>query len=588
MAQPPVGIDLGTSTSEIAYYDSASGQPQLIPDPLTGSPIIPSLVAKSHKGELLVGEAARAFVDLPGRGVREIKRKMGSSDMVEMDGTMYRPEEISAVILTRLKQIASEALGTEVTEAVISVPANFPDTARTATRNAAELAGLTVLRLVNEPTAAAMAYGILNLDKDEKILVFDFGGGTLDISILEMFEGVLDVKSSFGDVKLGGKDIDAKMIELIKSKFMRKYPNAEINETSMALLKGVAEKTKISLSANTETMAEMASFAVDRGSPVDLNVEVARHEFEWEIRDILERTRKTLTEALRKKNVYAHDIDKVLLVGGTTYIPSIRKLVRDFFGKDPQTDVNPDKAVSLGTAIKAGIVKAEIPTQTGLIVTDVCPFGLGVRTMEKVGTQIRDDCYQSLIQPNTTVPYSGRTRFSLIEPDQDKLKVEVYQDHDGAARYIHEAVPTGYEGTIIGIPPSRTRVPHEVEVSLEYNANGLIEIMAKIPATGHNCRVSFKASGIRMSQTDLITSELKLKTLLQDTSLGAYKGSAAKSILTKSEQMLKKKLSPSDSAILRSLVNDLKSAMNIKDARRIEIAVDKLTDTMFEMEKRYR
>ncbi|MEH2255958.1 Hsp70 family protein [Nostoc sp.] len=310
-----IGIDLGTSTSQICIYKNNESLP--IPDPVTKIPIIPSIVAINERKKLLVGEAAQGAVDRPGYGVRESKRLMGT-------------EEIAALILRKLKENAEEALGHPIQDAVISVPANFPDAARKATFNAGEIAGLNVLRLINEPTAAALAFGIKNINSEEQIVVFDFGGGTLDISVLEMFEGVLDVKYSFGDPHLGGKDFDEVIISLLLKKFEAQYLGVPVYNRE-AELKGQAEQAKKTLSVEQSCDVQIPYFATKDGKGIDLDIEITGTEFEKAITPLLERARVCIREALNKKKIRPSAIDRVLLVGGTTYIPAVRNMVEKSF-----------------------------------------------------------------------------------------------------------------------------------------------------------------------------------------------------------------------------------------------------------------
>lgn len=380
-----IGIDLGTSTSEICFYRKDASEP--IPDPITKMPIIPSIVAINSKGEWLVGENARSYVNLPDQGIREVKRKMGTSEKVKLKDKEYSPEEISAHILRKLKENAEEALGKTVKVVVVSVPANFPDAARQATLNAAELAGFKVLRLINEPTAAALAFGIDNIDTEEQLVVFDWGGGTLDITVLEMVAGVLDVKSSFGDPHLGGKDFDELLINLIRRKFQADYPDVQIPDKSASKLKEEAERAKKMLSSQFSHIVNISNFAVQGSELIDLEIEVTREEFERAIAPLLERARECVRQALNAKKVEHSAIDRVLLVGGTTYIPAVRKLVAEMFAREPKADVNPDLAVGIGASVSAAISQGLISEESGIILTDVAPFGLGIEVVSQVGGQ---------------------------------------------------------------------------------------------------------------------------------------------------------------------------------------------------------
>ena len=349
MTHLPIGIDLGTSTSEIAVFQH--GEAVVISDPLTKGPILPSHIAVNNSGRVLVGEEARDFIDLPKHGVREIKRQMGSSEQIFLGEQSYRPEELSALILHKLKHNAEVMLDDTITDVVLSVPANFPDQARQATLHAAELAGLNVVRLINEPTAAALAFGVNNLDVEAQIVVFDFGGGTLDVSVLEMVEGVLDVRCSFGDPQLGGKDLDEALTTLILQRFQAQFGELPITDLSRGALKSIAVRAKITLSDAESADIFLPGFALRDGTPVDLALTITREDFETAIAPLLQRARAVLQQALAAGNIRSTAIDRVLLVGGTTYIPSVRQLVYDVFGIEPAADVNPDLAVVLGATI---------------------------------------------------------------------------------------------------------------------------------------------------------------------------------------------------------------------------------------------
>jgi molecular chaperone DnaK len=383
--QPPIGIDLGTSTSEICAY--RNNDTYVIPDPssLAKSPIVPSLVACNTRGELVVGEEARAWVDKPGQGIREVKRKMGSGETVRLLDLDYRPEEMSAVILRKLKQNAEEALGCSVNEVVLSVPANFPDPARQATLDAGELAGLRITRLINEPTAAALAFGINNIDAEEQVVVFDFGGGTLDITVLEMVAGVLDVKASYGDPHLGGKDFDEAIMSLCLQKFQAERPKAQTSEKSRGALKAAAEKAKVALSGHRHTQIHLPYFATENFQPIDLDLEVSREELERSAAVLLDRTRACIRQALAAKKLRSESIDRVLLVGGTTWMPCVRQVVGEMFRKEPIAEVNPDLAVVMGASVQAALAAGAISPERGLILTDVAPFGLGIRLLDESG-----------------------------------------------------------------------------------------------------------------------------------------------------------------------------------------------------------
>ncbi len=348
-----VGIHLGTAKSQVALL--RDGRPQPIADPLTGRAIVPSLVALDPEGRILVGESAMATVDLPGRGVREVKRLMGTNATVALGDEEYRPEEVSAIILTHLRRMAESYVGEPVTAAVISVPANFGEAARTATYNAARVAGLEVLRLVNEPTAAALAFGQQSLEAEGQIVVFDWGGGTLDVTTLEMMEGVLDIRSSFGDPHLGGKDFDDKMIDLLLQKFAAAGGDCSKQFDPRRTLERAAETAVKDLTVSTSASVYVNLFGHKAGEIADLEATVTREEFEAAARDLLDRARVVVNRALKAGKFRPSSIHKVLLVGGTTYIPAVRQLVAELFGIEGSTEVDPDLAVVMGAAIQASI-----------------------------------------------------------------------------------------------------------------------------------------------------------------------------------------------------------------------------------------
>jgi len=498
-----VGIDLGTSTSEICIFED--GQVLNIPDPSTKTPIVPSIVAITRQGQLLVGSSAKSRVDLLGAGVREVKRKMGSSEKVELLGKDYRPEEISAQILLKLKKNAEERLGKSIQEVVLSVPANFDNAARQATLDAASLAGLKIIRLINEPTAAALAFGIKNTEAKGQLVVFDFGGGTLDITVLEMIPpGFLDVKCSFGDRYLGGKDFDEALIKLILKKFQTEHSEIQVSEASQKALKSTAEETKKALSENLSHTVYVSNFGIKDREVIDLEVEISRKEFEQEIQPLLQRAHDCLQQALNAKQIDSSSIDQILLVGGTTYIPAVRQLVVDFFGKEPKTgDISPDLAVSNGAAIAAAVHHSLIEQEEGIMMTDVSPFGLGIQVLaekaDKHGNRPLE--YFPLIQPNTRVPFKTEKQLSLVDTKQKALEIHIYQDHTGKAKLPQEAIDTGIVGWIRDIPESTNGTPLGVTVEFSYDKNGLAKLKATIPEISRDIEINYDRPAIFSANT---------------------------------------------------------------------------------------
>ncbi|WP_017317531.1 Hsp70 family protein [Mastigocladopsis repens] len=572
-----IGIDLGTSTSEICVYRNNESFP--IPDPATKLAIIPSIVAINKKGELLVGENARSWVDVSERGVREVKRKMGTGETVRLQDKEYRPEEISALILHKLKENAEEALGITIREVVLSVPANFPDAARQATLNAGELAGLKIVRLINEPTAAALAFGIKNIDLEEQLVVFDFGGGTLDITVLEMVAGVLDVKCSFGNPKLGGKDFDEAMMALLKRKFQAENPGAEISQKAHGALKEAAEKAKKVLSTQRSHDVRIPYFAARNGEFLDLELEVTQQEFEQAIAHLLEKARDCIRQALNAKKLRPSAINRVLLVGGTTYIPAVRQLVVEMFGKEGKApDVGADLAVGVGASIHAALAQGFIPEASGLILTDVAPFGLGIEVVSYVGGQYMLT-YEALIQPNTTIPYSTQKTYTLLRPDQKRLEIRLYQDNTGRAKLPHQALDTGIAADITDIPPASNGNPYPVEVEFSYDINGIAKLKATIPKINKSVELSYGYSVKRMGSKDIADAASRLKELWkQNAKAKQYEG-----LINKAERYMAG-IPPQERSPLSDIVMELKKGLMNDSIEEIQKAGDHLVDFLFDLE----
>ncbi len=507
-----IGIDLGTSTSEIAVFQH--GEPVVIPDPYTRSPIVPSLVAMDKRGRWRIGEEARSWVDIPGYGVREVKRLMGTDQTVTIQGQSYRPEEISAMILQKLKQNAEVSLGTEISEVVISVPANFPDAARQATLNAGKIVGLRVLKVINEPTAAALAFGIRHLDTEAQLVVFDFGGGTLDISVLEMIDGVLDVRSSFGDPMLGGKDIDEALKGVVMQKFNAQFPNAVFSSQAEEQIKAAVERAKIELSSSRYADIRIPAAARYKNDVVDLEVEVSREELNQAIAPLLDKARRCVEQALSAGKVRPDSVDTILLVGGSTYIPAVRDMVADMFGKQPSHGVHPDLAVALGACVAAAVELNLVDAEQGLVYTDSIPYGLGIQVLQEEGGRIFV-AYSPLIQPNTPIPYVTKQQYSLLHPDQREVEIHLFQDHTGKARRIEEAVDTGIVGRIVDVPPALYGSPHPVEVEFAYDRDGIARIRATIPGVNKSVEISYDHHAARMSEAELIASRERLARLIE-------------------------------------------------------------------------
>lgn len=500
--QLPVGIDFGTSTSLISVF--RDGEPYPVPDSSNRfkSPIVPSLVALDSRDRLIVGEQARANVDLPGRGVREVKRTMDSPQPVKLGDREYRPEVIASMVIKKLKENAEARFG-PITEVVLSVPAIFSEVGKYNTKQAAKLAGLNAIHLISEPTAAALAYGIRNLDADEKVLVFDFGGGTLDISVIEMMDGVLDVNGTFGDPHLGGKDFDEVLINLAVSKFKaQEGPDVEVSARDLSKLKEEAEACKIALSEQEGFTIMIPFFGSRDGIPLDLEVDISRDEFVAAYSHLLARARQCLESALTASKATPESIQRVLMVGGTTYIPAVREMVASVFNCPISTDVPPDLAVSMGAAIMAHLKQqTEADGEAPLQLIDSYAYGIGVEVADIVHGQIQLT-YDPLSAPNTTIPYSVSKNYNLLWPDQESIEVRVFQTLNPHTNSLAEAYFTGISAVIEDIPPSPTGIPHPIRIDFSINTDQMIELRAQLPTTGQSLIVRANTNELRLEDPE--------------------------------------------------------------------------------------
>jgi molecular chaperone DnaK len=471
-----IGIDLGTTNSCVAVMEG--GEPVVIPN-AEGNRTTPSVVAFSKTAERLVGQVAkRQAITNPERTIISIKRDMGTDRKVKIDDKQFSPQEISAMILQKLKADAEAYLGETVSQAVITVPAYFSDSQRQATKDAGKIAGLEVLRIINEPTAAALAYG-LDKENDQKILVFDLGGGTFDVSLLEIGDGVFEVLATHGNNRLGGDDFDQKIMDYMAESF-KKENGIDLRNDKMALqrLKEAAEKAKIELSGVTTTNINLPFITADASGPKHLDMTLTRAKFDELTADLVEKTMEPTRQAMQDANLTPDKIDKILLVGGSSRIPAVQEAVKKYFNKEPFKGINPDECVAIGAAIQAGVLTGEVKD---LLLLDVTPLSLGIETLGGVCTK--------LIERNTTIPTKKSQVFSTAADGQTSVEIHVLQGEREMAAYNK----TLGRFQLTGIPPAPRGVP-QIEVTFDIDANGIVHVSAKDLGTGNEQKVTITAS----------------------------------------------------------------------------------------------
>lgn len=494
--RPVVGIDLGTTNSSLAAI--IEGEATVITLLKESSPLLPSVVYIDQRGEVIVGNDAKsALVALPERTAAEVKRRMGDEVMIELADQKLLPEEISALILKELKKYVDQIYGDEVEkEAVITVPAYFTDQQRQATKKAGELAGFVVERIINEPTAAAMAYGLDKLDNDHQFLVYDLGGGTFDVSILELMGGILEVKASAGNQELGGSDFDRLLLDYFAEKIIEESgldPREDLS--ACARLKEEAEKAKIKLSDQKQVQVSIPALMVKNNQPVAFEMEISRKEFIDLIDNLLMETLNSVKNVLEDAELLPDEIEQVILVGGSTRIPRVRELLRDFFDQEPHSEIDPDQAVAKGAAVQAGI-KAGLFSDSGMIVTDVAPYSLGIEVLKDQGVLgFKPGGFESIIERNTTIPTSKTKVFTTTFDNQEQVKIKIYQ---GEGDWVEENHYLG-EFILAGIPAKRAG-EEKITVSLNYNINGILDVTARSLSTDKEMQLTVQDAVDRKSE----------------------------------------------------------------------------------------
>ena len=565
-----IGIDLGTTNSCVAVMEG--GEPVVIPN-AEGARTTPSVVGFTKTGERLVGQVAkRQAITNPENTISSIKRKMGTAEKVHAGGKDYTPEEISAMILAKLKADAEAYLGEPVTEAVITVPAYFNDSQRQATKNAGTIAGLNVKRIINEPTAASLAYGI-DKESDQKIMVYDLGGGTFDVSIIEMGDGVTEVLATNGDTHLGGDDFDQRIIDWMAEDF-QKENNIDLRKDKMAAqrLKEAAEKAKIELSSATSTNINLPFITADANGPKHLDMTLTRAKFNELTADLVDRTMAPVRKALADAGLKASDLAKVLMVGGSTRIPAVYDAVKKELNCEPFKGINPDECVAVGASIQGGVLQGDVK---GLLLLDVTPLSLGIETLGGVCTKI--------IERNTTIPTKKSQVFSTAADGQTSVEIHVLQGEREMAQYNKSLG----KFQLTGIAPAPRGVP-QIEVSFDIDANGIVHVTAKDLGTGNEQNITITAS-TNLSEDEINRAVKEAEQFANEDKKRKDEVETrnhADTLVYETEKTMKElgdKIAESDKSRINAEVENVKSALNGSDSEAIKAATEKLTEVSYEV-----
>ncbi len=567
-----IGIDLGTTNSCVAVMEG--GNANVITNS-EGARTTPSVVAFQKDGERIVGQVAkRQAVTNADRTIMSIKRKMGTAEKVEIDGKAYTPQEISAMVLSKLKADAEAYLGETVTQAVITVPAYFNDSQRQATKDAGKIAGLEVLRIINEPTAAALAYGMS--DKDQTIMVYDLGGGTFDVSILEIGDGVFEVLSTNGDTKLGGDDFDQRIIDYLVAEF-KKSEGVDLSNDKMAMqrLKEAAEKTKIELSTTTTSNVNLPFITADATGPKHLDITVTKAKFDELTADLVDRTLVSIRNAMKDADLTPSDIDEVLLVGGSSRIPAVQEAVKKEMNKEPHKGINPDECVAVGAARQAGVLGGE---ETGVLLLDVTPLSLGIETMGGVFTK--------LIERNTTIPTKKSQIFSTAADGQTSVEVHVAQGEREMIQYNK----TLGRFNLTGIAPAPRGVP-QIEVTFDIDANGIVNVSAKDLGTGNEQKITITAS-TNLSDEDIEKAVKEAEKYAEEDKKRKEEVETrnnAESLVYQSEKTLGEvgdKIDTADKDAVTAEIEKVKEALKGTDTEAIKAAAESLQQKFYSISEK--
>ncbi|AVP55017.1 chaperone protein DnaK [Clostridium tetani] len=566
-----IGIDLGTTNSCVSVMEG--GNPVVITNS-EGARTTPSVVSFQDNGERLVGQIAkRQAITNPHKTIMSIKRYMGTDHKETIDGKEYTPQELSAIILQKLKADAEAYLGGTVTQAVITVPAYFNDSQRQATKDAGRIAGLEVLRIINEPTAASLAYGLDKMDTNQKILVYDLGGGTFDVSILELGDGVFEVKSTNGNTKLGGDDFDQRIIDHIAETF-KKDSGIDLRTDKMALqrLKEAAEKAKIELSSSTQTNINLPFITADATGPKHIDMNLTRAKFNELTQDLVEGTLTPMKKALQDAEMSIGEIDKVILVGGSTRIPAVQDAVKNFTGKEPSKDVNPDECVAMGAAVQAGVLTGDVKD---VLLLDVTPLTLGIETLGGVATP--------LIERNTTIPTRKSQVFSTAADGQTSVEIHVVQGE----RQMAADNKTLGRFTLSGIAPAPRGIP-QIEVTFDIDANGIVNVSAKDKGTGKEANITITAS-TNLSDDEVekaVNDAKKFEEEDKKRKESVEVKNNAEQIFYQTEKTLNElgdKVSAEDKATIEEKLNALKGVKDGEDIEAIKKATEDLTQAFYQI-----